>query len=157
MYIHFSYGHLANSPASSTQELFPLQRNNSFTLASVIVLTYFKRIVPAVYYIALALTRIHFLGELSFNADSIRQLSIHSSNSKNTYAYQFSEIHNPFPERNWVKVAATHGDEVPFLFGTFYNDENNIWKGRQIFVYLCVFLLSETFLLQNLLRSPKLF
>lgn len=78
---------------------------------------------------------ISITGELAFNVDSVRELSIHSSSSRSTYAFQFSENYQApislWPMApSWVKVTASHGDELPFLFGGFSNKKYNIRNGN---------------------------
>lgn len=81
-------------------------------------------------------------GELYFNADVVRQLHQHSSSTKSTYAYYFTERYdfttdNPFlflP--NWLKRSAAHYDDIPFLFGAAFLEEESspIWKGKILFI-----------------------
>ena len=71
---------------------------------------------------------------MSFNADSVRQLSAHSDGSKATYAYYFTENFMPAAPiwpltPSWIKTTANHGDDLPFVFGSIYNNEKNIWSG----------------------------
>ena len=71
--------------------------------------------------------------------DSVRQLSAHSSSTKTTYAYQFSEYYDapPYGKWNplvsnilsWLKTSASHGEEISFVFGNMYNQEYGILKG----------------------------
>ena len=70
-----------------------------------------------------------------FNADSVRQLSIHSSNPSSTYAYYFTEnVRDPafIPRQvpDWLETSADHGDEIPFVFGSVYGNERNLWNGK---------------------------
>ena len=74
------------------------------------------------------------------NVDSVRELIAHSSSTKSTYAYQFSEYYDLPTYKglpswvgdvlSWLRTSATHGDELSFVFGNMYNKENNIRKGR---------------------------
>ena len=74
---------------------------------------------------------------MSFNADSVRQLSIHSDSSKATYAYYFTEnfildplSYLPIEVPKWLETSGDHGDEIPFVFGSAYGNERDLWNGK---------------------------
>ena len=75
---------------------------------------------------------------MSFNADSVRQLSLRSDDSKPTYAYYFTENFKtpafiPMQVPDWADTSADHGDEIPFVFGSVYGNERNLWNGKITF------------------------
>ena len=79
-------------------------------------------------------------GEANYDVDIVKQLREHSSGNKATYAYYFTERYdlitvNPmFNSPSWLKVSATHVDELPFLFGAaFLKEESSpIWEGKSL-------------------------
>jgi len=81
-------------------------------------------------------------GEVSFNADTFRQLIEHSTGTKSTYAYYFTEIDSnslsfvPLP--SWLGNKSNHGDEIPFVFGSPYNEENSLEKCIYVISTYCV-------------------
>ena len=95
------------------------------------------------------------LGELAINSDSVRQLQAHSNTSRSTYAYYFTENYKlPTPlwpaMPSWIKKSAAHLDELPFVFGTVYNIDEDIWTGKQCFyvkivLYLTFEIISYSF------------
>ena len=69
------------------------------------------------------------------NSDAVRQLRAHSSSSKTTYAYYFTEDYTPAVQiwpalPSWIKKSAFHGDELPYVFGNMYNLNMDIWTGK---------------------------
>jgi len=72
----------------------------------------------------------YMYGEMSFNIDCTRELRAHSSSSKSTYAYYFTELYDaPEAVKGWavpngLKVSADHADEIPFVFGVPYALQN---------------------------------
>jgi len=71
-------------------------------------------------------------GEVSLNADTFRQLIEHSTGTKATYAYYFTEVSpsliSSTPLPSWLGNKSNHGDELPFVFGSPYNKENFLDK-----------------------------
>ena len=65
----------------------------------------------------------------------MRQLSVHSKSSKSTYAYYFTENFKapsfiPIQTPEWLETSGDHGDEIPFVFGSAYGNERNLWNGK---------------------------
>lgn len=72
----------------------------------------------------------YMYGEMSFNVDCTRKLRAHTSSSKSTYAYYFTELYDaPEAVKGWelpdgLKVSADHADEIPFVFGVPFALQN---------------------------------
>lgn len=67
-------------------------------------------------------------GEISFNADSVRQLRAHSQSDKSTYAYYFTNLYHAPPQSGWwdapvwLKKSADHADEIAFVWGALLTE-----------------------------------
>ena len=78
-------------------------------------------------------------GEHHFNVDIVNNIEQQSTSSdSSTYAYYFTEPYKPaeplWPAPNWLKYSANHGDDLPFVFGSPYINEDgassDLWSSE---------------------------